>query len=239
MELRPDPAYDPGKSWWQKLITQVNDWWNSISTGEKVCLGLIFVAVSIGIAYATAGGSIGPEAELLSSIAAASTLSTAAQTALIELSIGIGVSIGFWALNAALIGNWDTNALGNDIADAVFFTGLFMFISAGVNALKYVYRSDPYPIPERRTNYQLANRGLSKGEHLPQSLNQQLALEETMSNPTAGKKLPIAIADKRWNVRDGWIKMQRYYNLYNGEKFEIHYVINESMKLMDDFKFKI
>ena len=64
------------------------------------------------------------------------------------MSIGIGFAAVGWALNAAMTGSWDTNALENDIADVIFFTGLFMFISTSVNAIKYICRADPYPTPQ-------------------------------------------------------------------------------------------
>lgn len=148
-DLCMDPSYDPGQTWWEKAIQDVNNWWNGISVADKVCIGIIFVAASVCIAMATGGTSVGPEAELLSSITAASALASAAKVALIELSIGIGFAAAGWALNAAMTGSWDINALKNDIADAIFFTGLFMLISTSVNAIKYVYRADPYPVPTR------------------------------------------------------------------------------------------
>lgn len=146
--LSMDPSYDPGQTWWEKALKDVSDWWDSIPNWEKIAAGIILIAASIALAVVTEGASIGPEAELLGNASATAALAAAAQTALVELSAGIGFAVAFWALNAALTGNWDVNALENDIADAIFFTGLFIFISTSIDAIKDLCRSDPYPIPE-------------------------------------------------------------------------------------------
>ncbi len=85
---------------------------------------------------------------MLGGVAAATALATAAKVTLIEVSIGIGFAVAGWAINAADTGDWSASALEEAVADSIFFTGLFMFISTSVSAIKYMYRADPYPAPE-------------------------------------------------------------------------------------------
>lgn len=144
VEMAEDPTYNPGQTWWDKLWGTIGSWWRSIPKWQKVLVGAIFIAVSIGIAVATCGASVGPEAQLLGGAAAATALATAAKVALIEVSIGIGFAVAGWAINAADTGDWSVNSLENSIADSIFFTGVFLFISTSVSALKYAYRCNHY-----------------------------------------------------------------------------------------------
>lgn len=143
--MSEDPAYDPGQTWWDRMWGTIGSWWRSIPAWEKALAGTILVIASIGIAVATGGASIGPEAQLLGGVSA---LAAAAKVALIEVSIGIGFAVAGWAISSAISGNWDTNALNDAVADAIFFAGVFLFISTSVSAIKYAYRADPYPMAE-------------------------------------------------------------------------------------------
>ena len=58
-----------------------------------------------------------------------------------------------------------------------------------------------------------------------------------MSNPLAGKQLPVKMTDARWLGTEGWVKMQQTFEFYNGSKTTIHYVMNDALQLVDDFKF--
>jgi hypothetical protein len=75
----------------------------------------------------------------------------------------------------------------------------------------------------------------STGRVEPQSLNEKLAMEEAMSNPSAGKPVPMkkGMTDPRWPGDDGWVK---YSQNINGT--EVHYVYNTKTGQVDDFKFK-
>lgn len=147
--MSEDPAYDPGQTWWDRMWGTIGSWWRSIPAWEKALAGTILVIASIGIAVATGGASIGPEAQLLGGVSA---LAAAAKVALIEVSIGIGFAVAGWAISSAISGNWSVNALNDAVADAIFFAGVFLFISTSVSALKYAYRGDPYPKPEYISN---------------------------------------------------------------------------------------
>ncbi|BBW98642.1 pre-toxin TG domain-containing protein [Geobacillus icigianus] len=73
------------------------------------------------------------------------------------------------------------------------------------------------------------------GRTTPQNLNEQLAMKQVMSNPNAGRPVPIrkGMTDPRWPVEEGWIKMTQNVNGY-----EIHYLKNTKTGQFDDFKFK-
>ncbi|MGN4032561.1 hypothetical protein ACS0ZG_02155, partial [Burkholderia gladioli] len=73
----------------------------------------------------------------------------------------------------------------------------------------------------------------STGRAVPNNLQEQLALQQAMSNPAAGVQLPIPLGDSRWPAADGWVKMPQNVN-----GVEIHYVRNVNSGSVDDFKFK-
>ncbi len=86
--------------------------------------------------------------------------------------------------------------------------------------------------------FNLANRRKSAtGRRKPYNLKEKLAMEQTMSEPLAGKRLPVNMTDSRWMGTEGWIKMQRTFNFYDGSNTTIHYVLNQERHLIDDFNF--
>jgi hypothetical protein len=88
---------------------------------------------------------------------------------------------------------------------------------------------------------------LAKGTTLPRNLREQLAFEEAMSNPRAGKQIPIQMTDPRWPASEGWVKMQLIVDqgggpveiLGAGGPINVHYVWNTIMGVADDFKIVI
>jgi hypothetical protein len=78
----------------------------------------------------------------------------------------------------------------------------------------------------------------STGRTVAANLTEQLAMEEAMSNPAAGKIIMQGLKDARWL---GWSKMQYTHTGLDGSKTVIHYVgkfKNGVLKYVDDFKFK-
>lgn len=73
----------------------------------------------------------------------------------------------------------------------------------------------------------------STGRTIPNNLTEQLAMREAMSNPGAGRELPIPMNDSRWPAKDGWVKVTQSIN-----NIDIHYVKNVRTGAIDDFKFK-
>ncbi len=75
-------------------------------------------------------------------------------------------------------------------------------------------------------------RGNSRGGHQPETLSEQLAVEQAISNPQAGRTLDIPITDSRW-PEEGWVKKAQNIN-----GVEVHYVYNQNTGEIDDFKIK-
>ncbi len=77
------------------------------------------------------------------------------------------------------------------------------------------------------------------GRILPNTLNEQMAMNQVLSNPLEGAtKVPIEMTDSRWLATDGWVKMQSVVQHEDGTKTTIHFVYNEITGAFDDFKFK-
>ena len=86
---------------------------------------------------------------------------------------------------------------------------------------------------------EVVGRG-STGRTVPNTLNEQMAMHQVMSNPLEGavdmsqlKNHPVIMSDSRWLASEGWVKMS---NNVNG--VEIHFVYNKITGAFDDFKFK-
>jgi RHS repeat-associated protein len=75
----------------------------------------------------------------------------------------------------------------------------------------------------------------AKGTTLPRDLREQLAIEEAISRPNAGRPLPLKMNDPRWPASDGWGKMQQVIEP-GGEPINVHYVRNTITGQVDDFK---
>ena len=75
----------------------------------------------------------------------------------------------------------------------------------------------------------------STGRTEPQNLNEQLAMEQAKSNPSAGTEIPLkgGMKDPNYPGSDGWVKMSQNVN-----GTEIHYVRNINTGEVADFKFK-
>jgi hypothetical protein len=80
---------------------------------------------------------------------------------------------------------------------------------------------------------QVEGRGQSKGGQQPGNLKEQLAVEETMSNPSAGRELKGLNTDPRWPASEGWTKQTQNVN-----GVEVHYQYNPKTGQIDDFKIK-
>lgn len=85
---------------------------------------------------------------------------------------------------------------------------------------------------------EVAGRG-STGRTIPNTLNEQMAMQQVMSNPLEGAtKLPFEMNDQRWPASEGWVKMQVVIKNADKTQTTIHYVYNEITGAFDDFKFK-
>jgi len=122
-----------------KGLAAISKWWQEdVPNWVKVTVGIILLIAAIVLAYFTGGASTA----LASS---AEVISTLISQALTQLLIGIGMAIVSWAISGLITGDFSWQSLENAVADAVFFTGLFAFASASVNALKGASRCTRQP----------------------------------------------------------------------------------------------
>lgn len=79
---------------------------------------------------------------------------------------------------------------------------------------------------------------LSKGTTLARNLREQLAIEQAMANPNAGRiLLDIPMGDPRWHGSNGWVKMEQIIDSGGREgPITVHYVFNLLTGDIDDFK---
>ena len=76
---------------------------------------------------------------------------------------------------------------------------------------------------------------LAKGSTLARNLREQLAIEQALANPKAGRMLKVKMTDPRWPASEGWVKMQQM--IYpGGEPIEVHYLYNTVTGAVDDAK---
>ena len=93
-------------------------------------------------------------------------------------------------------------------------------------------------------NFKFELSGKGNTGRQPENLNEQLTMEEIMSDPLKGEHIEnLKLKDKRWKFDDGWEKWKyRREGLFNKpSEVEIHYLLKfKKNKLieMDDFKVK-
>ena len=90
-----------------------------------------------------------------------------------------------------------------------------------------VHNADPCDLPKLLGLGSTAN--LSKGTTLARNLNEQLAIEQAMTNPLAGNVLALKLNDLRWPSSSGWVKMQQIITP-GSENINVHYVYQWSGK---------
>jgi len=80
-----------------------------------------------------------------------------------------------------------------------------------------------------------SSANLAKGSTLPQSLRQQLAIEQAAGDLSSGTRLPLKLGDARWHADQGWVKMEQVIES-GGEPIRVHYVQNTITGATADFK---
>ncbi len=84
----------------------------------------------------------------------------------------------------------------------------------------------------------IEGRGIT-GRIIPNSLEEQMAMEQVKSNPlSAAKELPLKLGDDRWPALEGWVKMQSVVKNSDGSQTVIHFLYNKVTGAFDDFKYK-
>ena len=194
--------------------------WYHWAIGAAVVAACAIATVVTCGGFATAATAV---CMVSSGIAAATTASTIAAGAF----IGSATVYGLAALSAACSSNSveEFNDQGNWGTVAATALGGLMGGYDGYTMSK----------PQTPTNNDIS-RG-STGRTEPLNLNEQLAMEQVRSNPSAGTPITsITLNDPRWPSSEGWVKMQQIVPTSHGD-INIHYVYNQTLNLYDDFKF--
>jgi hypothetical protein len=78
---------------------------------------------------------------------------------------------------------------------------------------------------------------IAKGTTLARNLREELAIEQAMASPTAGRALDLKMTDPRWPATEGWTKMQQVIQSGGREgPINVHYLLNQTTGAIDDFK---
>ena len=229
-ELAPEPTKSNFKTWLGRQVIRFFKWFDRLHWGWKLAVGILCLAGAIMMAL-----------KMPNATAAVVSL-------LVQVAVGVGVGVVFYLAINSMMGQ-KTTLQGIVIAalNSFLISSLFVFVRTGTNFLKTVARGSHRPnkfVAEaannidnanQRPTYGLANRGKSSGAIPPTCADDFAVLNQAMSNPKAGKVLNIQLGDNHWHYTEGWVKMQQV-TAYNGYKYTIHYVLNDQLFLMDDFK---
>ena len=152
LELSPDPLYDPdaNKSGWElfwqgvgEWFNGVTKWFNEIDIGIKIGVGLLLFAAACALVIISAPtGAAGLTGAIAAYTGTSSTIAAATVTSMaIAFAVGIASATAMSAAGALLSGGDVVEAMTNAAADAVFWGGIFEFVSAGISAVKIGIRS--------------------------------------------------------------------------------------------------
>lgn len=121
----------------------VTKWFNEIDIGIKIGVGLLLFAAACALVIISAPtGAAGLTGAIAAYTGTSSTIAAATVTSMaIAFAVGIASATAMSAAGALLTGGDVVEAMTNAAADAVFWGGVFAFVSAGVNALKTVART--------------------------------------------------------------------------------------------------
>ena len=143
----------------------------------------------------------------------------------IMASVGGGAALTVGSGGTLALGGWVVVAGGVAVGSAEVAVGAAVLSAAAGN-----FGDDLNKLMDAN---KVAGKGNSKGGHQPSNLKEQLAVEEAMSNPAAGRELKGLNNDPRWPKSEGWIKMAQNIN-----GVEVHYEYNPKTGLIDDIKIK-
>ena len=188
-------------------------------------LGAVF-AGALGTTYGALAGSF-----VVSGIAAAGV--TAATTGVVSLASTVP------GLNQALSPTVNSTSFqmlqsGSMLIASTGTAFLMQFAPTSSNNTK-TQKEEPQGVGNP---VDVAGRG-STGRTTPNTLNEQVAMEQVQSDPLKGAtKVPIEMADTRWPQAEGWVKMESIIKTADNVAIKIHFVYNEITGEFDDFKFK-
>lgn len=219
-------------------------------------LGALVVAACAAAVVVTAGGVLAGATAvgaLASGVAVGTTSTTIAAGAFLGSATVYGscvLSAGFESNSIQEFndkGNWGTvlTTTGGAIVGGAF--GYLVDRSSREADVSPSSVSESKQEPKVVTNkygYRVEEGHSRDARIAPNSLNEQLAMEQVQSNPLEGArnlsaipKDPIVLKKGQWLASDGWVKMANNVRLSN-EKIEIHFLYNVKTGVFADFKFK-
>ena len=190
-----------------------------------ITCGAIAAAGGVSSALASAGAAIKT---------AAVTVGAAVKTAAAAVTTAAVTAGSYVASQGQRVVEGARNVVqraGQAISNAAGKVG--QVVSNVVDKVKNVGQS----ITSSNSTVEIAGRG-STGRAVANTLNEQLAMKEVMSNPLQGAcDIGIKLMDSRWLASEGWVKMERIVKT-TYDNIIIHYNYNTVSKVFDDFKFK-
>ena len=192
LELMADPEYDPdlNKPWWElawnalvSWFASVVQWFNNLDVGWKIGIGLALFALACIITALTAGLSGG-----------AAAIAPALFKAFLDFAIGVVSAFAFTAISMAITGDFSLETLEGAVADAIFWGGVFAFVSASVNAVKAGIRNFISRKPTSVIRDGVEIRRATKADFTDEAWQEIQSLKhnangETISNAASGRKI--------------------------------------------------
>ena len=130
--LSSDPTYNPTDklpNWLKRRIERqkrLQEIYNRIPWYAKVIVGTVLLAASIALTLVSRTGGAG-----VASI-------------FIQLALGIGIGVGTYLASSLLTNTFTPEGLLNTVLDTFVITSAVIFISVGINYVKYLSRSSKY-----------------------------------------------------------------------------------------------
>ena len=127
--LSSDPTYNPTDklpNWLKRRIERqkrLQEIYNRIPWYAKVIVGTVLLAASIALTLVSRTGGAG-----IASI-------------FIQLALGIGIGVGTYLASSLLTNTFTLDGLLNTVLDTFVITAAVIFISVGINYVKYISRS--------------------------------------------------------------------------------------------------
>lgn len=141
-ELAADTTYTPKYTWLTKVEMKIAQWvrrFNKLPAESKLVWGTLVLMLAVGITIMSHGSTV---------------------AILTEMVLGVGFGLAMWAVTSLLNRRSLTmDGAVNAAMDAFLLSSIFVFITAGVNAIKYLCRSKPV------TTAELANE-VTQNKHL-------------------------------------------------------------------------
>ena len=124
-DLHPDPTYQLQQDWLSKVIIKISSLLNKIDIGVRLLIASVLFVAAIFIGYNIGGAGL--VCKLISDVV---------------MGVGIGV-VSYGAITYLYTGKITSDGLAEAAVNAFLFASLLAFIYAGVNGIRYLFRTRP------------------------------------------------------------------------------------------------